>query len=306
MQPRVVTAEMPTTTIPSRSKRQVMDWSLVLASQDISSTIVHAEDTGWALLVESRDAERALKAIRQFHIENRPWKWEQPVPWSDATFHWGALAWSLLLALVHWVSWTGLPGFRSAAMFDSAAAGSGEWWRGFTAILLHADLRHLMANMTIGFVLLGLAMARYGAGLALLVTFLAGAAGNLAGFALRPLPYLGVGASGMVMGALGLIAIPPLLKGFFHPHSVRQFLRAALAGVLLFVLLGMDPASDVIAHLGGFIAGALLGLLLNLTPEHLWRHKHVVRAFWILLLALFLWTNWLAFTQAGLFAVTRE
>ena len=48
-------------------------------------------------------------------------------------------------------------------LMDSAAVSKGAWWRLFTAILLHNDLGHLMANMTIGFVVLGLAMARYGA-----------------------------------------------------------------------------------------------------------------------------------------------
>jgi rhomboid protease GluP len=275
-----------------------MDWSLVLVSQDIPSTIIQSGETGWALLVESHDLERALRAIRQYKLENRPSRWEQPVPWSDATFHWGALTWCSILAGVHWLAWTGLPGFRIAARFDSAAAASGEWWRAFTAIQLHADLSHLLANMTIGFLLLGLAMARYGPGVALFTTYLAGAAGNLAGLLLRPEPYLGVGASGMVMGALGLIVIPRFWKGPLHPRAVRQLMRAALAGVLLFVMLGMDPTSDVIAHLGGFIAGAFFGVLLNFAPQHLWRRRSFVRAIWIILAGLLLWTNLQAFTKA--------
>jgi rhomboid protease GluP len=293
----VVTPETPLTSIAARSKRQVMDWSLVLASQDIPSTIVQ-EDSGWALLVENHDLDRSLQAIRQFQAENRAWRWEQPVPWSDATFHWGALTWCSLLAAVHWVAWAMLPGLRIAGRFDTAAAASGEWWRAFTAVLLHADLGHLLANMTFGFILLGLAMARYGAGTALLATYLSGAAGNLAGFLLRPEPYFGVGASGMVMGALGLIAIQPFREGVFHPRSLRQLMRAALAGVLLFVLLGMDPTSDVIAHLGGFVSGALFGIALNLAPEGLWRSRSSVRVTWLLLSALFLCTSWIGYSEA--------
>jgi membrane associated rhomboid family serine protease len=35
----------------------------------------------------------------------------------------------------------------------------------------------------------------------------------------------------------------------------------------LFVLLGLSPGADVVAHLGGFITGLLLGLLLSATPR---------------------------------------
>ena len=44
--------------IPARSRREVMDWSLVLASQEIEAMIVRTE-AGWGLAVEERDYERA-------------------------------------------------------------------------------------------------------------------------------------------------------------------------------------------------------------------------------------------------------
>src|SRR5579862_8192096 len=152
---------MPRTVIPAFSRRQVMDWSLVLASQEIPSTIIETEETGWGLLVEPQDYERALHSIRQFRLENRKWAWRQPLPWSEATFHWGALGWCFFLALMYWLSWTHLQGFRSTGAFKTDLVVHGQWWRTFTAILLHANLPHLLANTTIGLVLFGLAMARY-------------------------------------------------------------------------------------------------------------------------------------------------
>src|SRR5512137_3026328 len=128
-----------------------MDWSLVLASQDIPATIVQSDPTGWALLVEPGDYERAREAIRLYRLENRRWGWRQPIPWSEATFHWGSVGWCLLLIAVHWLTLTDFAGFRVSGQFDSAAAARGEWWRAFTAVLLHADLAHLLANTTIGF-----------------------------------------------------------------------------------------------------------------------------------------------------------
>jgi hypothetical protein len=36
---------------------------------------------------------------------------------------------------------------------------------------------------------------------------------------------------------------------------------------MLFALLALTPGTDVMAHLGGFLCGLLLGLMLSLVPE---------------------------------------
>jgi membrane associated rhomboid family serine protease len=204
------------------------------------------------------------------------------------------LGWCLLLILVHWLTTTTIPGFRETADFDTKAFGEGQWWRAFSAILLHADLAHLLANATSGFLLLGLAMARYGAGFALLASYLAGACGNLAGFHIYPHAYHGLGASGMVMGALGLISIPPLHGWSFHPRALKQLSQAIFASIMLFVLLGVDPASDVVAHLGGFLTGAIFGLGLSLLPPATLQKKLLVSTAWLVLTGLFTLTTSLA------------
>jgi membrane associated rhomboid family serine protease len=276
-----------------------MDWSLVLASQEIPTTILQNDPEGWALAVEAQDYDRAREAIRQFRLENRHWGWDQPIPWSDATFHWGALGWCFLLIVVHYLTWAELPSLRQAAQFDSLAVAHGQWWRTFTAILLHADLGHLLANSAIGFVLLGLALARYGAGVGLLASFLAGALGNVAGLLLHTRPYHGLGASGMVMGALGLVCIPPYRHWYSQRRAFKQVIQAIVAGVFLFLLLGVDPSSDVIAHLGGFLGGAFLSLVLHLAPTRILRRKAFVAGAWLALIGLISVSVGLAWRHAG-------
>ena len=39
----------------------------------------------------------------------------------------------------------------------------------------------------------------------------------------------------------------------------RRTLRGAVAGAGMFVLFGVDPNSDVLAHFGGFVTGAAIG-----------------------------------------------
>jgi hypothetical protein len=42
---------------------------------------------------------------------------------------------------------------------------------------------------------------------------------------------------------------------------------AVAGGVLLFILTGLNPASDVVAHTGGFLGGMALGTALAWVPE---------------------------------------
>ena len=67
--------------IPARSKREAMDWSLVLISQQIQSTVDHDEE-GWVVLVEPEDFDRASSLLKQWQLENRGWRWRRNLPGS--------------------------------------------------------------------------------------------------------------------------------------------------------------------------------------------------------------------------------
>jgi membrane associated rhomboid family serine protease len=110
--------------------------------------------------------------------------------------------------------------------------------------------------------LLGLAMARFGGGVAILATFLAGVIANAAGLPLHSEPFRGLGASGMVMGALGLLAVESFTQWRKYPASSKIFLRAAGGAIFILLLIGVSPGTDVTAHVGGFVVGALFGVVL--------------------------------------------
>jgi membrane associated rhomboid family serine protease len=268
----MTSSDSTTAIISAHSRRQAMDWSLALISQEIESTILHTEE-GWSLAVASADYGRAVAIIEQYQRENRGWEWRRELQWPGITFHAGGTIWCLLLVLLHWATPFLNSDLKSAGIMDSVAVLNGEWWRLFTATMLHADIAHLIANVTIGFVVFGLAMGRYGAGCALLAAYLAGAGGNVAGLLFYPEPYRGLGASGMVMGGLGLLTIQTLSLRRENPHAVKYIISGVFAGFLLFVLLGLDPASDVIAHLGGFVSGLAIGSLLTLFPAKTWNNE---------------------------------
>ncbi len=274
-----------------------MDWGLVLASQDIGCTIVLApEADGWSLEIAASDHKRALAALRQYQLENRGWQWRQQTPWPGVIFHWGGFVWCALLVGIHGLA-ASHERLRLVGMMDGAAVRAGEWWRLFTAMTLHADTGHLASNVTTGFLLFGFAMARYGAGVGLLAAYLAGWGGNLLGLWLYPEPYRGLGASGMVMGALGLIAVQSLPSGSPRPRPLKLALGGLLAGFMLFLLLGANPQSDLVAHLGGFFAGCGLGGLLVRTTKAIAAEKRANFVAGLLLIAWVIYTWRLALGQ---------
>lgn len=140
---------------------------------------------------------------------------------------------------------------------------SGEWWRALAALWLHASWPHLLVNLA-GLLLLGqIAANALGPGRMLLVFFLGGIASFLASFLASPGDS--VGSSGAVHALLGAL----LTFGIRHRRRIPRDGRPWwLAMVLLFTATtvltqALDPSSDRAAHLGGLLAGALLGIPLS-------------------------------------------
>ena len=246
-----------------RGERDALDCSLALASEGIPHAIRKDED--YALVIGANDARQAREIVERYRLENRP-----PVrrlSFRHPEFDWRCSAiWCLVLAVFGYLHLRH-PGMVEGGILQSRRALQGEWWLLLTATMLHVDVAHLASNLTLGFVLFGLVTGRFGIGPGLLCILLCGMGGNLLGLLLRDAPYSGLGASGCVMGALGMLG--PQALGWIRrdPRAVRV-LGAGLAGsLMLFVLFGFSPDSDVLAHLGGFLCGLVLGGLLVLVPE---------------------------------------
>jgi membrane associated rhomboid family serine protease len=272
-----------------------MDWSLVLASQGIQPIIEQTEEAGWALVVPTAQYDASVTAIRLYRIENSAWGWQKRIFKSGPLFDWASVAWVLLTAVFFWLSETHAA-MRETGAMDVAAASAGEWWRLFTATLVHADVAHLATNAAFGFVLLGLAMGNYGTGVGLFAAFLAGAGGNAADWLVYSEPHRSLGASGVVTGALGLLAVQSLAYLRHNPKALRLAVAGAFGGLMLFVLLGLNPGTDVVAHLGGFVSGTVMGALLSLTPR-LSRGSFTNLLAGFLFATLVIWTWTLALTS---------
>src|SRR5437764_1482533 len=121
--------------IPTRSKQQALDWSLVLVSQGIESTIERdIEDGRWQLIVDARDSQRAIQALRQYKLENREAVWRHTLPWTGLIFDWRNIAWFTLVAGIFLLQQRPSSTLVSAGMMDRQAVLAGQWWRLFTAV----------------------------------------------------------------------------------------------------------------------------------------------------------------------------
>ena len=144
----------------------------------------------------------------------------------------------------------------------------GEWYRLVSATVLHGNLLHIFFN---GFALKelgGLVERLIGRERYLLVYVFSALAGSAASvLAGRAVPS--VGASGAVFGILGALFAAQILRGRAIPPGARQSITwwSCVLAFYFVVLPLLVTQVDHLAHLGGFVAGAVvLGVTILLDP----------------------------------------
>jgi len=150
---------------------------------------------------------------------------------------------------------------------DSArAVAAGQWWRLVTSLFLHIGLVHLAVNGWALYQLGTLFEIWLGSVRLAVVFFAAGIAGSLTSlvFTLAATDGISAGASGAIFGILGaLISFLALRRGSLRPEA-KSLLFQLLLWAAINVYLGFTVAViDNAAHLGGFAAGLVLGLVLR-------------------------------------------
>ena len=253
--------------IPARSRNKALEWNLVLLSQGIESTTLMDPSTGeWRITAPSDQLDFVRKTLQLYERENRAWPFRRELPWIGFNFDWSVLAWIGMLSVTFLLQMRPGSILESAGICNAGLVRAGEWWHLWTATTLHADIGHLAMNAVFGFLFLGIAMGRYGSGLALIAATVAGALANLVPTLWRESQASALGASGVVMAGLGLIAAGTAVEYWQRKHPPRFILEIIVGGLLMFILVGVSPTSDVPAHVGGFLFGSIIGVPLALIP----------------------------------------
>lgn len=136
-----------------------------------------------------------------------------------------------------------------------------QWWRLFTAGLLHVSFFHIVFNLIVMYWIGRLLERALGSVRYLILFIFANILGNLFTLALGDLRTISAGASGAIYGMFGSLIVLGILahwRGFWGE-------QAKTIGLLVIVsLVGnlFSTGIDLWAHIGGIIAGAALTPLL--------------------------------------------
>jgi rhomboid protease GluP len=134
---------------------------------------------------------------------------------------------------------------------------NGLYWQLFTAMFIHVNIIHLLGNMLF-LLIFGLrAEEMFSIQEYLLIYLLSGLAGNLLTLLFGPLAPPSAGASGAIFGLFGACTI------YIH-RAVGQSIVGALLYSLFWLMISAGPEVNNLAHLGGLIAGLLIGYFLAL------------------------------------------
>ena len=149
-----------------------------------------------------------------------------------------------------------------------------EWYRLITSIFLHADADHLLGNM-ISLCAIGLYLEKFiGTKKFLLTYFLTGIIAGLVSLGYNM--YLdegtiSIGASGAIYGLCGMFIVFLIMnqKILGRGSATRLIIYIALCGFASMTSSSIDHA----AHIGGIIAGILIGIIMFNMPQAVHKNK---------------------------------
>jgi rhomboid protease GluP len=142
----------------------------------------------------------------------------------------------------------------------------GWYWQLLTSMFVHASIAHLAGNMLF-LLIFGLrgeemfSLPEY-----LLVYLLGGLTGNLLSLVFLPLNVPSVGASGAIFAMFGACAI-------YARRSVGQSIIGAFMYAFFLLLLSSGPNVNDLAHIGGLVAGLLIGYVLAIKRKPAAKYK---------------------------------
>lgn len=214
---------------------------------------------GFLLLVRPEHLEQARRVLAE----------EEPPPLPAPTNRRVPLLAALALVAANVAAWVvlelagGSEDRRTLLRLGASHAPSlarGEWWRTITAVFLHIGPRHLLTNM-VALLLLGPPVAEaWGVGRGYLLYLAAGVAGNEFSFALSPRDTAKAGASGAILGLLGVLAgtrVRAIRAPGARPGRYKTWHIVAMVLAFYGFVVGTGHA-DHLAHVGGLLAGAAL------------------------------------------------
>ncbi|MCW4045154.1 MAG: rhomboid family intramembrane serine protease [Candidatus Bathyarchaeota archaeon] len=131
----------------------------------------------------------------------------------------------------------------------------GWYWQLFTSMFVHASITHLVGNMLFLFIFGLRGEEMFSLSEYLAVYFLGGLTGNVLSLVFLPIDIPSAGASGAIFALFGACTV-------YARRAVGQSIIGALIYAFFLVLLSSGPNVNNSAHIGGLLAGLLIGYVL--------------------------------------------
>jgi rhomboid protease GluP len=269
----------------SLREHESRDRALVLTAMNIEHRLERGW-VGWRILVPGHEESRASEQWRLYDLENVAARVSAAGPRGLEVIRKGAGAstacWVFLMIAMFILQSRHAFGFDwvGDGRLDVGAIRAGEWWRAITALTLHVDAPHLLANIGFGAVFGTLLGRSIGGGLAWFTILIGGMAGNLMNVAVQRPWHTAIGASTAVFAALGLYAAYLWTGRRLIHNSWARRLAPVVGALFMLAWFGTgDERTDIVAHLTGFLAGFGIGAVLGRVVQ---AGKPAARAQWIL------------------------
>lgn len=235
--------------------------ALVLKAAGIDY-LVHKEGRELTLVVSAPDAARARTELDAYVRENR----DRPAVVAtlpQRTGGWcGVFGYVAVLLFITYLDHQNMFAldWSEAGKAHAGMIRDGQWYRTVTALCLHVDLYHLLANLVFGSLFGLFAGQMLGSGLAWVSILMAGAMGNLLNAWVHRPDHTSVGASTAVFATLGIVAACSWKQRSNLKESKLARWAPLVGAVVLLSYLGTGGVrTDVAAHVMGFLSGTLLG-----------------------------------------------
>lgn len=249
----------------SRHRQPLSELALVLTAVSIEHDIAF-DGHDWCLWVGSADVQSANEELTKYARENEPSRRRYREAHTVDSGILGVLGYLVVIWALPTLEAEQAFGWewRSSGAMDAAMVRAGEWWRTVTALTLHGDLAHLVANSLFGAVF-GLFVGRYlGSGLGWLLVLAAGASGNAINAFIQSDGFRSVGASTATFASLALVGAFVWRRGYLKGWDWRRRFAPVFGGIALLAYTGFGGGNtDVMAHVTGFGCGLLLGLVVG-------------------------------------------
>jgi membrane associated rhomboid family serine protease len=142
------------------------------------------------------------------------------------------------------------------------AVANGQYWRLFTAMFLHAGIIHIALNAYFFYLFGRTVEGSLGRTWMVVIYMVSGFLASVASYAFGPVTTLAVGASGAIAGVFGAFIAYAYKRR--HMAMWAANLRMAVTVIVLNAVISIGySAIDWRAHVGGLIAGFIIGYLVD-------------------------------------------